>query len=92
MVRLLWGSQSLSKWDRFRQKLLSGQADNNIDFADLCHYVELLGFVAHPDNNGSHNVYGREGIPEIINLQPAGKSAKPYQVRQVRRLVIKYGL
>jgi len=82
----------MNKWDRFRQKLLSKQADNNIDFADLCHYVEILGFIAHPENNGSHNVYGKEGIVEIINLQPEGKSAKSYQVRQVRKMMIEHKL
>ncbi len=82
----------MTKWDRFRQRLLSKQADNNIDFADLCHYVEMLGFVAHPDNDGSHNVYGREGVVEIINLQPDKSSAKSYQVRQVRNLIVKYDL
>ena len=82
----------MSKWDRFRQRLLSKQADNNIDFADLCHYVEMLGFAAHPDNDGSPNVYGKEGIVEIINLQPDKSSAKSYQVRQVRNLIVKYDL
>ena len=82
----------MSRWNRFRQRLLSRQADNNIDFADLCHYVELLGFVAHPDNDGSHNVYGKEGVAEIINLQPDRSSAKAYQVRQVRNLIVKYDL
>lgn len=82
----------MSKWDRFRQRLLSKQADNNIDFADLCHYVEMLGFATHPDNDGSHNVYGKEGIVEIINLQPDKSSAKSYQVRQVRNLIVKYSL
>jgi hypothetical protein len=29
---------------------------------------------------------------EIINLQPKGSKAKPYQVKQVRNLILKYKL
>lgn len=83
----------MSKWDRFRLKLLSGQADNNIDFTELCDYVELLGFTAHPNSGGSHNhIYAKTGVVEIINLQPKGSVAKTYQVRQVRGLIIRYNL
>ncbi len=31
-------------------------------------------------------------MEEILNLQPKGKHAKPYQVRQVRRVILKYQL
>ncbi len=41
---------------------------------------------------GSHFIYARQGVAEIINLQPRGGKAKPYQVRQVRGLVIRYAL
>ena len=80
----------MSKWDRLR--LLEKQADNNIDFVDLCRYVKLIGFIEHPESGGSHRVFGKEGVTEIINLQPEGDVAKAYQVRQVRALIIKYGL
>lgn len=83
----------MSKWDRFRQKLLGGQADNNIDFGDLCHFVEHeLGFIPHPENSGSHRVYGKSDILEIIDLQPRGHEAKPYQVRQIRKIMVANGL
>ncbi|MFI5131037.1 MAG: type II toxin-antitoxin system HicA family toxin [Chitinophagales bacterium] len=61
-----------------------------IDFNDLCNILETLGF----DNriNGSHHFYIKAGIIEIINLQPANGKAKPYQVKQVRKLLIKYKL
>lgn len=29
---------------------------------------------------------------EILNLQPKGRHAKPYQVRQVRGVIVKYRL
>ena len=39
---------------------------------------------------GSHHVYRRRGIPEKVNLQRDDGNAKPYQVRQFRRLALKY--
>jgi hypothetical protein len=29
---------------------------------------------------------------EILNLQPKGSHAKPYQVRQVREIIVRYRL
>ena len=34
---------------------------------------------------GSHHLFDREGIVEVVNLQSQGGHAKPYQVRQIRR-------
>jgi len=80
----------MSKFEKTIQKVLSGSADRNIDFKDLCNLFETLGF----DNRikGSHHIYFKEGIAEIINLQPDKSKAKPYQVKQVRELLIKYKL
>lgn len=41
---------------------------------------------------GSHHVFVRDGLDEILNLQPKGSDAKVYQVRQVRLLILKHGL
>jgi hypothetical protein len=41
---------------------------------------------------GDHHIYSKEGIEEIINLQPKGAKAKPYQVKQVRFMILKYKL
>ncbi len=83
----------MTQWDKFRRKLLGGQSDRNIGFAELCRYVERLGFAERPDGSGgSHRVYDKEGVAEIINLQPMRHLAKPYQVKQVRRIVEKYAL
>ena len=41
---------------------------------------------------GSHHIFTRDGIPEILNLQPKGSEAKPYQVKQVRNVILKYRL
>ncbi len=80
----------MSKAEKLVAKLLSGRSDKNFSFGDLCHIVERAGFKLRP-GKGSHRVYYRDGIAEIINVQPrSGGEAKPYQVRQVRELLVKY--
>jgi hypothetical protein len=46
----------MSQWDKFRQRLLGRQADQNIDFGTLCSFLKHLGF--EEDINGSHHLYG----------------------------------
>lgn len=41
---------------------------------------------------GSHHIFWKAGVDEILNLQPVGSKAKPYQVKQVRNVIIKYRL
>jgi hypothetical protein len=41
---------------------------------------------------GSHHIFTREGVEEILNLQPKGAKAKPYQVKQVRKVILDYKL
>ena len=72
-------------------RVLSGTADRNIRFADLRGLLLALGFDERV--RGSHHIYTRTAVVEIINLQPRdGGMAKPYQVRQVRDLIVKYKL
>ena len=73
-------------------RLLSGTADRAFRFDDLCALLRRLGFDER-QRGGSHHIFSRDGVPEILNLQPrGGGEAKPYQVRQVRDVVLKYGL
>lgn len=71
-------------------RILTGNADQNIPFDDLCHLLEDAGFDCRI--RGSHHIFTQEGIPEILNLQPRGSLAKAYQVRQVRDVLVTYGL
>ncbi len=81
----------MSKFEKIIRKILSGSSDRNIEFTDLCNMLETLGFSNRI--KGSHHIYFKEGIIEIINLQPQNNNkAKPYQVKQVRELLIKYKL
>ena len=52
--------------------------------------IRYLGFEERV--RGSHHLFDKEGILEIVNLQSRGGQAKPYQVRQVRQLILKYKL
>ena len=72
------------------ESVLRGTSDQNISFASLCLLLRRMGFTERV--KGSHHIFTCHGIDEIINLQPLGSKAKPYQVRQVRSLVLKYKL
>ncbi len=72
-------------------KILEGRSDANLDFDDLCFVLERAGFIRRT-GKGSHNIFIKEGVVEIINLQPKGGKAKAYQVKQVRDLILKYQL
>lgn len=72
-------------------RVLSGTADQNIRFDELRRLLAGLGFQERI--RGSHHIFAREGVAEILNLQPReGGKAKPYQVRQVRDVIVRYRL
>ena len=74
--------------DKLLDRILCGTSDANIPFDRLCHMLRLLGFDERI--RGSHHIFTQGGIEEILNLQPRGAHAKPYQVKQVRMIVLKY--
>jgi len=79
----------MSQRQKFLASLLDPRATRNVDFAALCQLLIALEFTQRI--RGSHHLFSRQDIPEILNLQPgSGGQAKPYQVRQVRELLIKY--
>ena len=70
--------------------IISGMKDKNIRFIDLQKVLSVVGFNSRI--KGDHFIYYKEGVDEIINIQPDGNKAKPYQVKQVRNLLAKYKL
>jgi len=80
----------MSQKEKLLIKILSGQSDSNIDFNELRSL--LIGFEFQERIKGSHHIYSKNGIDEIINIQPKEGKAKPYQVKQVRNLIVKYKL
>ena len=80
----------MARGDKLLLRLLQGTADANIRFSELRHLLMQLGFTERI--RGDHHIFTRPGIEEILNLQPKGSSAKPYQVKQVRAVILKYKL
>ena len=53
----------------------------------------MLGWLGFQERiRGSHHIFRKQGVRELINLQKEGNKAKVYQVRQVRRIILRYGL
>lgn len=78
----------MGTYDKFFNSIISGQNDKNISFNDFRKFILSLGF--NERIKGDHFIYSKEGIEEILNIQPNGNKAKPYQVKQVRNIVLKY--
>jgi predicted RNA binding protein YcfA (HicA-like mRNA interferase family) len=79
----------VSRVDKLLERLLSGRADSNLAFEDLLAVLTAQGFALR-HGKGSHIVATKPGIVERITLQPDGRKAKAYQVRQVRNVLLKY--
>ena len=73
--------------DGLRRKILSGRSDANVRFEELRSYLLQLGFTERV--RGSHHIFRKEDVRELINLQRDGSQAKPYQVRQVRQAILR---
>ncbi|MVM40450.1 type II toxin-antitoxin system HicA family toxin [Spirosoma sp. HMF3257] len=80
----------MGKFEKLLIKLLRGTADNNFSFEELRSLLLKLGFDERI--KASHHIYSKDGIDEIINLQPKQGKAKAYQVKQVRNLIVSYKL
>lgn len=79
----------MGKYEKVLSRVLSGNADANVAFDDLCWLLHRIGYVSR--TRGSHRVFSLSGAP-LVNLQPAGSNAKPYQVVQVRNALIQLGI
>lgn len=80
----------MGKYEKLLQRILTGKSDNNIKFSELCQLLKKLGFVERI--RGDHYIFTKDDVEEIINIQPQVSKAKGYQVKQIRNLIIKYGL
>ena len=80
----------MGKFEKLIQQILRGSSDANIAFPDLVNLLKSFGFEMRI--KGSHHVFRKQGIEEKPNLQKDGNKAKPYQVKQIRDLIVKYQL
>lgn len=63
----------------------------NIRFEHLCRVAEQFGFTGR-GGKGSHRIYARENVRELLNFQDVGGMAKPYQVKQLCKIIEDYSL
>ena len=80
----------MGKHAKLLERILSGRADANVRFFDLVQLLLHLGFDER--TRGDHHIFMRNDVEEILNLQPKGSTGKPYQVKQVRNVILKYKL
>lgn len=80
----------MASLEKLVQSIMSGTQDRNIKFSDLQKILDVLGFQCRI--KGDHFIYWKDGVDEIINIQPDGNKSKPYQVKQIRNIILKYGL
>jgi predicted RNA binding protein YcfA (HicA-like mRNA interferase family) len=80
----------MGKLDKTLGRILRGEADANIRFDELRKILKRLGFVER--TRGDHHIFTRDGVAEILNLQPRNALGKAYQVKQAREVIVRYGL
>ncbi len=80
----------MGKSEKLLLKILRGTSDGNIPFEQLCQLLINTGFEKRI--RGSHHIFTKEGVEEILNIQPNGNKAKAYQVKQIREVILKYRL
>jgi hypothetical protein len=77
----LFDTQDVSHWVKaglFTDKPFSGRLLKTFGFAERI--------------RGDHHIFTKQDVEEILNRQPKGSKAKPYQVKQVHRIMLRYKL
>jgi predicted RNA binding protein YcfA (HicA-like mRNA interferase family) len=80
----------MTKPDKLYQQLLASTS-RSISFRDFARLLRSFGFELDR-TVGSHRQYAHPEIARAFPVQPAGKDAKRYQVREFLELVERYGL
>lgn len=80
----------MNQYEKLLLSILSGTRDKSMFFAGLQAVLDHLGLQFCI--KGDHFIYTKDGVEEISNIQPTGNKAKPYQVKQVRSIILRYQL
>ncbi len=80
----------MGKHEKLYEHVLIRRSDANVPFVGLCALLQRLGFDVRI--RGDHHIFTMTGVEEILNLQPKNAKGKPYQVKQVRDVILKYNL
>ena len=78
----------MGKYEKLYEFILMRRSDANIPFDSLRILLKRLGFEERI--KGDHHIFTRDDVEEILNIQPKEGKGKPYQVKQVRDIIIKY--
>jgi predicted RNA binding protein YcfA (HicA-like mRNA interferase family) len=71
--------------------LLLQATDRSVSFRDFIALIEAFGFV-HQRTKGSHQSFAHPDCSRLLVIQPLGKDAKRYQIREFLDLVEQYAL
>jgi len=80
----------MGKQEKVYEHILLRRSDANVPFDGLCGLLKRLGFDERI--RGDHHIFTMNGVDEILNLQPSSGKGKPYQVKQVREVILEYNL
>ena len=80
----------MGKLEKLYEHILMRRSDANVPFETLRAMLRRLGF--DECIKGDHHIFTKDGVEEILNLQPKDGKGKPYQVKQVRDVILKYHL
>jgi hypothetical protein len=80
----------MGKHEKLYAHILMRRSDANVPFDGLRALLKRLGFEERV--RGDHHIFTMTGVEEILNLQPKNGKGKPYQVKQVRDVILKHNL
>jgi len=80
----------MGEFQKLYEHIMLRRSDSNVPFEVLCALLRRLGFEERI--KGDHHIFSMSGVEEILNLQPKGGKGKPYQVNQVRSVILKYNI
>jgi len=78
----------MGRMQKLYEHIMMRRADANVPFEGIRGLLVSLGFIERI--RGDHHIYSMDGVEEILNLQPRNGKGKPYQVKQVREIMLKY--
>ena len=71
------------------KKLIAGS--KNVRFSEATTIAEAFGFRLDRIS-GSHHIFLHPDLPELVNLQNVKGKAKPYQIKQLLKIIKKHNL
>jgi len=80
----------MSRFDKLLEYILMRRGDANVQFEALCQLLKKIGFKERI--RGDHHIFTRPGVEEILNIQPQNGKGKPYQINQIRNVILRYRL